>query len=83
MLMLMHVDVDRISEFVDDLLVPILSLLSTKEAVQISLLAKRFQNLWTAVPVLDFDFDKFCPDVDTLDNLEEDKGEGEGKDEDD
>ncbi|XP_078158878.1 F-box protein At4g22280-like [Carex rostrata] len=65
------VDVDRISELGDDLLIEILSLLSTKEAVQTSLLSKRFQNLWASVPVLDLNFDEFCPDDDTINNLQD------------
>ncbi|XP_078182021.1 F-box/FBD/LRR-repeat protein At1g16930-like isoform X2 [Carex rostrata] len=64
-----HANVDRISEMSDNLLILILSSLSTKEAVQTSLLAKR--NLWAAVPVLDFDFDEFCLDDYTIENLEE------------
>ncbi|XP_078153515.1 F-box protein At4g22280-like [Carex rostrata] len=64
-------DVDLISLLPDDLLILILSLLSTKEVVQTSLLAKGFQNLWAAVPVLDFDFDEFCPDYHILDNLDD------------
>ncbi|XP_078154170.1 F-box/FBD/LRR-repeat protein At1g16930-like [Carex rostrata] len=53
------VNVDMLSELGDDLLILILSLLSTKEAVQTSLLSKRFLNLWRSIPVLDFDFHEF------------------------
>ncbi|XP_078154172.1 F-box/LRR-repeat protein At3g58900-like [Carex rostrata] len=64
------VDVDRISELGNDMLILILSLLSTKEAVQTSLLSKRFQNLWAAVPVLEFDFHEF-----RVEYIEEDEDE--------
>ncbi|XP_078153476.1 F-box/FBD/LRR-repeat protein At1g16930-like isoform X2 [Carex rostrata] len=64
-------DVDRISQLPEDLQILILSLLSTEEAVQTSLLSKRFQNLWTKVPVLDFNFDEFRPDDYTFDELDD------------
>ncbi|XP_078177992.1 F-box/LRR-repeat protein At4g14103-like isoform X1 [Carex rostrata] len=64
--------VDRISNLPDPILILILSLLSTKESVQTSLLAKRFQNLWASVPVLGFDFDDFLPD-DHSEYLDEDE----------
>lgn len=65
--------VDRISNLPDPILILILSLLSTKEAVQSSLLGKRFRNIWASVPVLDFDFDEFLPDDTALEDLEEDE----------
>jgi hypothetical protein len=65
------VHADRISDLPDQILILILSLLRTKEAIQTSLLAKRFQNLWASASVLDFDFDEFIPDGTSTDDLEE------------
>lgn len=45
---------DRISQLSDDLLIKILSLVSTKDAVAMSLLSKRWKSLWTLVPRLIF-----------------------------
>ncbi|KAJ3686711.1 hypothetical protein LUZ61_015875 [Rhynchospora tenuis] len=55
--------VDHISDLPDQTLTHVLSYLSTKEAVQTSLLAKRYRNLWAAAPILDFDFHDFLPSV--------------------
>ncbi|KAJ4769073.1 F-box family protein [Rhynchospora pubera] len=52
-------NVDRMSNLPDSILAHILSFLTTKVAVQTSLLAKRYQNLWASVPVVDLDFDDF------------------------
>lgn len=55
-------DQDRISDLNDELLINILSLLPTEDAVRTCVLSKRWSHLWTIVPVLDFDharrFDK-------------------------
>lgn len=55
--MLMNVDKgeDRISSLPDCILHYILSFLPTKEAVASGILARRWKDLWTAVPILDFD----------------------------
>ncbi|KAJ3686713.1 hypothetical protein LUZ61_015877 [Rhynchospora tenuis] len=48
--------VDRLSKLPDSILTHILSFLPTRKAIQTSLLAKRYRNLWASVPVLDFHF---------------------------
>ncbi|KAJ1704581.1 hypothetical protein LUZ63_004360 [Rhynchospora breviuscula] len=53
---------DYISQLSDDLLIHILSFLSTKEAVQTCLVSKRWSNLWAQVPFLDFDSFNFNSD---------------------
>ncbi|XP_057773763.1 F-box/LRR-repeat protein At3g26922-like [Salvia miltiorrhiza] len=45
---------DRLSELPDSLILAILSLLPMKDVVATTLLSKRWQNLWTTVPCLDF-----------------------------
>jgi hypothetical protein len=67
------VHADRISDLPDQILILILSLLRTKEAVQTTFLSKRFQNLWASISALDFDFDEFVPDGTTSEDLEEDE----------
>ena len=47
-------EVDHISSVGDALLCQILSFLSTKQAVRSSALSKRWKNVWTKTPVLDF-----------------------------
>lgn len=49
-----HDQQDRLSSLSDDLLIPILSHLDTKLAVQSSILSKRWVNLWTLLPALNF-----------------------------
>ncbi|KAK1409645.1 hypothetical protein QVD17_36174 [Tagetes erecta] len=49
-----HDQEDRLSSLSDDLLIPILSHLDTKLAVQSSILSKRWVNLWKFLPVLNF-----------------------------
>ncbi|KAI3898490.1 hypothetical protein MKX03_019209 [Papaver bracteatum] len=51
--------VDQISTLPDDVLVRILSLVPTEQAVSTSLLSKRWKFLWTLIPVLDFDYARF------------------------
>ncbi|KAJ4789643.1 F-box family protein [Rhynchospora pubera] len=56
---------DWISDLHDSLLIHILSLLKTKQAVQTCVLSKRWRNLWTYIPCRYFDFaDFFSDDVD-------------------
>ncbi|KAK6228740.1 hypothetical protein SCA6_001080 [Theobroma cacao] len=50
---------DRISKLPDDLLLKIMSLLNTKQAVQTCVLSKRWKPLWQSLPNLDFNFDTF------------------------
>ncbi|KAI3860547.1 hypothetical protein MKX03_025479, partial [Papaver bracteatum] len=50
---------DQISTLPDDMLVRILSLIPTEEAVTTSLLSKRWKSFWTLIPVLDFDYVRF------------------------
>ncbi|KAI3847137.1 hypothetical protein MKW92_009461 [Papaver armeniacum] len=51
--------VDQISTLPDDVLVRILSLVPTEQAVLTSLLSKRWKFLWTLIPILDFDYARF------------------------
>ncbi|KAJ4805468.1 F-box/RNI-like/FBD-like domains-containing protein [Rhynchospora pubera] len=46
--------VDRISSLPDDVLIHILSYVTTREAVQTCILSKRWRNTWSSVPVLNF-----------------------------
>ncbi|XP_078150250.1 F-box protein At1g60400-like [Carex rostrata] len=46
-------EVCRIGSLPDEVLIHILSFLSTKEAVQTCVLSKRWKNIWAAVPVVD------------------------------
>ncbi|VFQ87358.1 unnamed protein product [Cuscuta campestris] len=48
---------DRISTFLDDILLMILSLLTFKEAVATSILSRRWRYLWASLPILDFRFE--------------------------
>lgn len=48
-------DVSRISALHNDLLIQILSLVSTKDAVATTFLSKRWRSLWTMVPKLEYD----------------------------
>lgn len=61
---------DRISLLPDVLLIYIFSFIDTKLAVQSSILSKRWVNLWTLLPVLNFDSSLFknTPNF-TLDNF--------------
>ncbi|KAG7534226.1 Leucine-rich repeat 2 [Arabidopsis thaliana x Arabidopsis arenosa] len=45
---------DRISQLSDDLLIKIVSLVETRDAVTMSILSKRWKSLWTLVPRLIF-----------------------------
>ncbi|KAJ4789753.1 F-box/RNI-like/FBD-like domains-containing protein [Rhynchospora pubera] len=50
---------DRISFLPDCLIHLIMSFLTAQEAVRTCLLSKRWKNLWTTLPFLDFDLKKF------------------------
>ncbi|KAI7753047.1 hypothetical protein M8C21_016802 [Ambrosia artemisiifolia] len=54
-----HPQQDRLSSLPDILLILILSLIDTKLAVQTSTLSKRWLNLWTLLPILNFDSTSF------------------------
>ncbi|KAJ9540130.1 hypothetical protein OSB04_026636 [Centaurea solstitialis] len=61
---------DRLSSLPDALLIHILSQIDTRLAVQSSILSKRWVNLWTFLPVLNFDSSFFPKDQKyTLDNF--------------
>ncbi|XP_074307640.1 F-box/LRR-repeat protein At3g26922-like [Silene latifolia] len=57
---------DRLSEMPDEVILHILSFLSTFDAVR-TVLLRRFGNLWTLVPTLKFDFQEF---EEVLDNYQ-------------
>jgi F-box domain len=50
---------DWISNMCDDILIHILSLLPTKEAVKTCVLSRRWSRVWTSVSVLKFHVDEF------------------------
>ncbi|XP_074284630.1 uncharacterized protein LOC141609476 [Silene latifolia] len=54
--------VDRISELPEFILHNILSMLDTKEAGRASVLSKRWYDVWSSIPVLDFHFQYFDTD---------------------
>ncbi|KVI09669.1 putative F-box/FBD/LRR-repeat protein At4g03220 [Cynara cardunculus var. scolymus] len=65
---------DRLSSLPDVLLIYILSYIDTRLAVQSSILSKRWVNLWTLLPVLNFDSSFFEEEQNyTLDNFTFDK----------
>ncbi|KAG8378303.1 hypothetical protein BUALT_Bualt08G0123400 [Buddleja alternifolia] len=59
---------DRISNLPDTILQYILGSIELKQAVQTSILSKRWKRLWSSLPDLDFDFKRFANlhDVDLL-----------------
>ncbi|KAJ4980372.1 hypothetical protein NE237_031209 [Protea cynaroides] len=50
---------DRISHLPEAILHHILSFLSTKDVLRTSFLSKSWSNLWTSIPILDFDETRF------------------------
>ncbi|KAJ4744797.1 FBD-associated F-box protein [Rhynchospora pubera] len=62
----MEETVDWISSLPDDLVIKFLSFLPTKEAVQTSILSKRWRNTWAYVPILMFEYNnsRFDGDMD-------------------
>ncbi|KAJ4807468.1 F-box/FBD/LRR protein [Rhynchospora pubera] len=65
----MEETVDRISSLPDELLTHILSFVTTKVAVQTSILSKRWRHIWVSVPVLKFEYDNEDFDGDTGEDL--------------
>ncbi|KAJ4789544.1 F-box/RNI-like superfamily protein [Rhynchospora pubera] len=61
---------DLFGNLPDEILAYILSFLSTKEAVQTCILAKRWKKIWASVPVLEFNFEEFWRDCSAVDNYE-------------
>ncbi|KAG8378302.1 hypothetical protein BUALT_Bualt08G0123300 [Buddleja alternifolia] len=63
-----NIEEDRISNLPDAVLQHILGSIELKQAVQTSILSKRWKNLWSSLPDLDFDFKRFAGlnDVDLL-----------------
>ncbi|XP_078153691.1 FBD-associated F-box protein At4g13985-like [Carex rostrata] len=57
-------NIDRISTLPDDLLIHVLSFLSTKESVQTCILAKRWRNTWASLRVLKFKLVEFLTNSD-------------------
>ncbi|XP_050377719.1 F-box/LRR-repeat protein At3g59190-like [Argentina anserina] len=53
---------DRLSGLPDAILCHILSLITTREAVQTSVLSHRWKNVWASVPILDLDEKKYHMD---------------------
>ncbi|KAJ3686970.1 hypothetical protein LUZ61_016134 [Rhynchospora tenuis] len=58
----MRGEMDRISSLPDCLIHLTLSFLTAQEAVQTCVLSKRWKNLWTTSPFLNFDLRKFLCD---------------------
>ncbi|WOH15259.1 hypothetical protein DCAR_0934796 [Daucus carota subsp. sativus] len=53
---------DRLSSLPDELIYQVLSFLGTRQAVQTSILSKRWKRMWTTLPVLSFDgYDQLFP----------------------
>ncbi|KAK9725488.1 hypothetical protein RND81_05G147400 [Saponaria officinalis] len=52
---------DKISQLPDDILLKVVSKLNIKDAVRMSILAKRWRYLWTWLTDLDFDHANFSP----------------------
>ncbi|KAJ4809094.1 FBD-associated F-box protein [Rhynchospora pubera] len=63
---------DRLSSLPDCLIHLIMSFLTTQQAVQTCVLSKRWNNLWTTLPSLDFDLWKFKFDEELDDSETED-----------
>lgn len=61
---------DRISILPDDVLIHVLSFLSTREAAQTCILAKRWREISAFVPVLRLNLDEFLTDGENLENNE-------------
>ncbi|XP_074307284.1 FBD-associated F-box protein At4g10400-like [Silene latifolia] len=71
------VGLDRLSEMPDQVLVHILSFMPNRDAVR-TMLLRRFGNLWTMLPALDFDFNhhyvrNYHVDVNDVDAFDEEK----------
>ncbi|KAM3357619.1 hypothetical protein P3S68_020550 [Capsicum galapagoense] len=52
--------IDRINSLPDDVLHNILSSLCVFDVVKLSVLSKRWKNIWTTMPYLHFDIEGFC-----------------------
>uniref|UniRef100_A0A0E0QVX5 F-box domain-containing protein n=1 Tax=Oryza rufipogon TaxID=4529 RepID=A0A0E0QVX5_ORYRU len=58
-------DGDWFSDVPDDIILNIMSFLTTRQAVQTCVLSRRWRNLWRSVPCINSDIDEFTRDSDS------------------